>query len=49
VAPEDGGPTEAEAMNLPHTPDESLVVDIMIVLQIEQAHRILMQAPHGVG
>jgi hypothetical protein len=28
VAPEDGRPTEAEAMILPLTPDEALVVDV---------------------
>ena len=29
VAPEDGRPTEAEALILPLTPDEALVVDVI--------------------
>ena len=53
VAPEDGRPTEAEMMILPLTPDEALVVDVARGLDsgsmIEQAHRILMQTPYGVG
>jgi hypothetical protein len=48
VAPEDGRPSDAEAMILPLTPDEALA-DVARGLDsgsmIEQAHRILMQAP----
>jgi hypothetical protein len=47
VAPEDVRPTEAGAMILPRTSDESLVVDVARGLgsgsMIEQAHSILMQ------
>ena len=53
VLPEDVRPSEAEAMILPRTPDESLVVDVARGLDsgsmIEQAHRILMQVPCSVG
>ena len=53
VTPEDGRPTEAEAMILPRTPDEALVVDITRGLDsgrmIEQAHRVLMHVAYSVG
>ena len=53
VTPEDGRPTEAEALILPLTPDEALVVDVAKGLNsgslIEQAHSILMKAAYGVG
>ena len=52
-APEEGRPTEAETMVLPLTPNEALVVDVARGLDsgslIEQAHRILKQAPYSVG
>ena len=53
VLPEDIRPSEAEAMILPRTPDEALVVDVARGLDsgsmIEQAHRILMQVSYSVG
>jgi len=53
VAPEDGRPAETEAMILLLTPDGALVVDVARGLDsgsmVGQAHRILMQAPCGVG
>jgi hypothetical protein len=46
-------PLLREAMILPITPDEALVVDITRGLEsgtmIEQAHSILMKAAYGVG
>ena len=53
VAPEDVGSAEAEAVILPRTPDEPLVVDVARGLDsgsmIEQTHRILMQVSYSVG
>ena len=53
VAPEDVGPAEAEAVILPRTPDEPLVVDVARGLDsgsmIEQTHRIRMQVSYSVG
>jgi hypothetical protein len=61
VAPEHGRPSqaaggafpEAETMIFPLTPDEALVVDVARGLDsgsmVEQARRILMQAPYSVG
>ena len=56
VAPEDGRPTEAEAMILPPTPEEALVVDVAKGLDsgsmIEQASVLhphagtLLKGPH---
>ena len=52
VAPEDVGPAEAEAVILPRTPDEPLVVDVARGLDggsmIEQTHRMRMQTSYSV-
>ena len=51
--PEDVRSSEAEAVILPRTPDESLVVDVARGLDsgsmIEQAHRVLMHVAYSVG
>ena len=53
VAPEDVGPAEAEAVILPRTPDEPLVVDVARGLDgsgvIEQTHHIRMHVSYRVG